>query len=60
MTNPTALFWLGLIVPVVTFYVLKVRLRRVPVSTILFWRQIYDEHQPRSLWKGSLVVVTGK
>ena len=51
MTNPTALFWLGLIVPVVIIYVLKVRLRRVPVSTILFWRQIYDEHQPRSLWR---------
>ncbi len=51
MTNPTALLWLGLIVPVVIFYVLKIRLRRVPVSTILFWRQIYDEHQPRSLWR---------
>ncbi len=51
MTNPTALLWLGLIVPVVIFYVLKVRLRRVPVSTILFWRQIYNEHQPRSLWR---------
>ena len=51
LANPFALFWLGLIVPVVGFYILKVRLRRVPVSTILFWRQIYDEHQPRSLWQ---------
>ncbi len=51
LANPFALLWLGLIVPVVGFYILKVRLRRVPVSTILFWRQIYDEHQPRSLWQ---------
>ena len=51
LANPFSLLWLGLIVPVVGFYILKVRLRRVPVSTILFWRQIYDEHQPRSLWQ---------
>lgn len=51
LANPSALFWLGLIVPIVGFYILKVRLRRVPVSTTLFWRQIYDEHQPRSLWQ---------
>ena len=51
LANPLALLWLGLIVPVVIFYILKVRLRRVPVSTILFWRQIYDENQPCSLWQ---------
>ncbi|HLQ44107.1 MAG TPA: BatA and WFA domain-containing protein, partial [Planctomycetaceae bacterium] len=51
LANPLALLWLGLIVPVVIFYILKVRLRRVPVSTILFWRRIYDERQPRSLWQ---------
>ena len=51
LTNPFALIWLGLIVPVVAFYFLKVRLRRAPVSTTLFWRQIYNEHQPRSLWQ---------
>ncbi len=51
LANPFALLWLGLIVPVVAFYILKVRLRRVPVSTILFWRQIYDENRPRSLWQ---------
>ncbi len=51
LANPFALFWLGLLVPVVVCYILKVRLRRVPVSTILFWRQIYDVNQPRSLWQ---------
>ncbi len=51
LASPLALFWLATLIPVVVFYVLKIRLRRVPVSTILFWRQIYDEHQPRSIWQ---------
>ena len=33
------------------FYILKIRLRRVPVSTLLFWRQIFEEKKPRSLWQ---------
>ena len=49
--SPLALLWLAALVPVVVFYILKIRLRRVPVSTILFWRQIYDENQPRSIWQ---------
>jgi hypothetical protein len=51
LANSTALFWLWAIVPVVGFYILKVRLRRVPVSTLVFWRQIYNENQPRSIWQ---------
>ena len=51
LASPLALFWLAALIPVVAFYILKIRLRRVPVSTILFWRQIYDEHQPRSIWQ---------
>jgi hypothetical protein len=47
-----AAFALGLLaVPIVLFYILKIRLRRVPVSTTIFWRQIFDEKQPRSLWQ---------
>ena len=38
-------------IPIVIFYILKVRLRRVPVSTNLFWKQIYDEKPPRSIWQ---------
>ncbi len=49
--NPLALLWLAALIPVVVFYILKIRLRRVPISTMLFWRQIYDEHQPRSIWQ---------
>ena len=51
LASPLALLWLAALIPVVIFYILKIRLRRVPVSTIVFWRQIYDEHQPRSIWQ---------
>src|SRR5690606_31990628 len=27
------------------------RLRQAPVSTTIFWRQIYDDKRPRSLWQ---------
>src|SRR5436309_9369440 len=49
--NPTAVFWASLAIPIVIFYILKIRLRRVPVSTIIFWRQIFEEKQPRSIWQ---------
>src|SRR5437763_662013 len=51
LANPTALMWALLAVPVVVFYVLKIRLKRVPVSTVIFWRQLFDEKRPRSLWQ---------
>src|SRR5262245_22397242 len=48
---PLALAWAALAIPIVVLYILKVRLRRAPVSTTIFWRQIYDEKHPRSLWQ---------
>ena len=48
---PIALTLAGLTLPIVALYILKVRLRRVPVSTNLFWKQIYDEKPPRSIWQ---------
>jgi hypothetical protein len=51
LANPTGQFWAGLAVPIVIFYILKIRLRRVPVSTLLFWRQIFEEKKPRSWWQ---------
>src|SRR5437764_9301841 len=51
LANPTALLWALLAIPVVIFYILKIRLKRVPVSTVIFWRQIFDEKKPRSLWQ---------
>jgi hypothetical protein len=49
--NPGALFWLALAAPIVIFYILKIRLRRVPVSSVIFWRQIFEEKKPRSIWE---------
>src|SRR3954454_3789131 len=51
LVNPSALLLAGLAVPIVALYILKVRLRRAPVSTLLFWRQIFEEKKPRSLWQ---------
>jgi hypothetical protein len=48
---PIAFALAALAAPIVVFYILKVRLRRVPVSTNLFWKQIYDEKPPRSIWQ---------
>ncbi len=46
-----ALTLTALALPIVALYILKVRLRRVPVSTNLFWKQIFEEKPPRSLWQ---------
>ena len=49
--NPIALAWAALVLPIIALYILKIRQRRVPVSTNLFWRQIFEEKRPRSLWE---------
>jgi hypothetical protein len=51
LVNPAALLLASLAVPVIIFYILKIRLRRFPVSTLLFWQQIFEEKKPRSLWQ---------
>jgi hypothetical protein len=51
LAHPAALAWAALAVPIVIFYILKVRQRRVPISTTLFWQQIFEEKPPRSLWE---------
>lgn len=48
---PWALAWAALAIPIIGFYILKIRLRQVPVSTTIFWQQIYDEKKPRSWWQ---------
>jgi hypothetical protein len=51
LVNPSAMLLAGLALPIVVFYILKVRLRRVPVSTLMFWQQIFEEKKPRSIWQ---------
>jgi len=48
---PTALAFALIAIPIIVFYILKVRLRQVPVSTNMFWKQIFDEKPPRSIWQ---------
>lgn len=48
---PSAFWWSLLALPVIVFYILKVRLRRAPTSTTMFWNQIFDEKPPRSIWE---------
>lgn len=50
-TNPLALLWALLAVPVVVLYLLRVRVRRVPMATAMFWEQAFEEKQPRALWR---------
>jgi hypothetical protein len=49
--SPGSLLWLALGVPIVIFYILKIRLRRLPVSTVMFWTQVLEEQNPRSIWQ---------
>ena len=49
--NPMLAWWAALTVPIVLIYIIKVRLRRRPVSTLLFWNQLFDEKKPRAWWQ---------
>ncbi|MEZ6063155.1 MAG: BatA and WFA domain-containing protein [Planctomycetaceae bacterium] len=49
--NPTALMWIALGVPIVIFYLLKVKRRKVAVSTVMFWEEVFSEKQPRAIWR---------
>lgn len=48
---PSAIFLAALALPIIAFYILKVRMRRINVSTNLFWKQIFEEKPPRSIWQ---------
>ena len=48
---PAALILGAIALPIIALYILKIRLRRVPVSTNMFWNQVYEEKPPRSLWQ---------
>ena len=51
LTHPLALLWLLLGLPLIVLYLLKIRQRRVPVSTIIFWNQVFADRRPRMLWQ---------
>ena len=49
--SPTSLLLFGLAVPIVLLYILKLRRRREPVSTLMFWEQLFREKQTTSLFQ---------
>ena len=49
--NPLGWWWAALAIPILLLYILKIRLRRQPVSTLLFWAQLFDEKKPRAWWQ---------
>jgi len=51
LASPDRLIWLWVVIPIIGFYILKTRLRRRRVATLLFWDQLFDEKRQRSLWQ---------
>lgn len=49
--SPTSLFLFALAIPIIALYILKLRRRREPVSTLMFWEQLFNEKQTTSLFQ---------
>ncbi len=49
--SPTSLFLFALAIPIIALYILKLRRRREPVSTLMFWEQLFKERQTTSLFQ---------
>ena len=49
--QPLAWYLLLLAIPIILFYILKIRLRQEPVSTTIFWEQVFEERRTRSFWR---------
>ncbi len=51
LVSPERLLWLLIAIPIVMLYILRTRLRRQPVATLLFWDQLFDQKRQRSWWQ---------
>ena len=49
--SPTSLLLFGLAIPIVALYILRLRRRREPVSTLMFWEELFKERQTTSLFQ---------
>ncbi|MDE0398726.1 MAG: VWA domain-containing protein, partial [Candidatus Poribacteria bacterium] len=47
----TSLFLFGLALPIIALYILRLRRRREPVSTLMFWEELFRERQTTSLFQ---------
>jgi hypothetical protein len=51
LSNPEALWWALLAVPIAFLYLTRTRPRRHPVATGFLWAQAVDEQKLRSRWR---------
>lgn len=49
--NPAGWWWAFIALPIIAFHMLRVRVKRQPVSTLLFWDRLFDEKKPRAWWQ---------
>lgn len=49
--SPTALWWGLAGAAIVALYLLKTRHRRIAVSTVMFWEQVFEQSRPRAWWR---------
>ena len=49
--SPDRLIWILIALPIIVFYILRTRLKKQPVTTLLFWDQLFDQKRQRSLWQ---------
>ncbi len=47
LNSPDRWIWVLAALPIVAFYLLKTRIRRRPVATLLFWEQVFHQKRPR-------------
>lgn len=50
-SNPIALSWLGLALPIIALYLIKRKAVNRQVSTLIFWQTLQQEEQNRALWR---------
>lgn len=51
LANPSRLAWGLLAIPVIVMFILRNRLRRRTVSTLMFWDQLLEDQPPRVWWR---------
>lgn len=49
--NPRGIWLFLLVIPLLLLYILRIRLRREPVSTMLFWNKVFQQRRSRAFWK---------
>lgn len=49
--SPERWVWAAIAIPIILLYVLRSRLRKRSVSTLLFWDELFDQKRQRSWWQ---------